>query len=84
MPNETRKQRVCRMLKRSHPTLQRQYGKRNLLNTRRNSNISQYTGVNTNENNLRTYLSEQSNESNRWEPENILANALVNLSLIHI
>ncbi len=66
MPNqsETRSQRVQRMLQKRKPRLTRQLGKRNLFNNRRNSNISRYSGINTNENNLQNYLASESNQSN--------------------
>lgn len=62
--NQTRRERVQRMLQRKKPTLTRQEGRRNLFNTRRNSRNSQYSGLNTNENNLRNYITRESNVSN--------------------
>ncbi len=62
--NQTRRERVQRMLQKRKPTLTRQLGKRNLFNTRRNSKNSQYTGLNTNENNLRNSIAGESNGSN--------------------
>ena len=51
MPNQTRKNRVQQMLRKPRKRLTRQLGKRNLLNNRRNSNLSQYTGFTNNDNN---------------------------------
>ena len=72
MPNLTRKQRVNQMLRRPKGRLTRQLGKRNLLNTRRNSNLSHYTGF-TNNNNNSLVSSLYNSTQNYFNEQTILA-----------